>query len=216
MEAGERVIAYTTILGRVRPNYGHVHFAELRNARPVNPLAPGHLSPYEDATAPRTESIEFRRPGTSKELLPELIRGRVEVVVAVYDDPDRPSPNAWATMPSVPAFLTWRVQRLKDGRIAVREHTAFDVRVDVPLRRHFWRFYARGTRQHMATFKGHRYWRQPGRFLFRLGLLDTRIHEDGIYTLVVTARDSRGNSTATRAIFLIDNRLGWPPRTRQG
>jgi hypothetical protein len=97
----------------------------------------------------------------------------------------------------------------------VSERPAFDVRSYVPRSSEFWRFYARGTRQNMATFKGHRYWRQVGVFTFRLGVLDTRRLKDGIYALVVTARDIRDNTVTSRAIFLVYNRPGWPPKTPQ-
>ena len=67
----------------------------------------------------------------------------------------------------------------------------------------------------MATFNEHRYWRQPGRFVFRLGLLDTRRLVDGIYAVVATARDVRGNAATTRTILLVYNRPTRPPRTPQ-
>lgn len=187
-----------------------MHFTELRNGRAVNPLAPGHLSPYDDVMTPRIGVIQLRRAGTTRALLPVVVRGQVQVVVPVYDDPAPPGPGQWATMPTVPAVVTWRMQHARDGTIVVRERSAFDVRVHVPPRRDFWRFFARGTRQNMATFGGHRYRGQPGVFLFRLGLLDTRRHHDGTYSLVVTARDMRRNRATTRTTFMIYNRAGWP------
>jgi murein DD-endopeptidase MepM/ murein hydrolase activator NlpD len=216
VKVGQRVVAHTTILGHVRPGYGHVHFAEVRGGRAVNPLATGHLSPYDDRTTPRLGAIEFRRPGTSEELLPELVRGRVEIDVPAYDDPAPAGPGEWAIMPTVPALVTWRVQRARDGAVTIGERTAFDVRTFVPRSSEFWRFYARGTRQNMATFKGHRYWRQVGVFVLRLGVLDTRRLKDGIYAVVVNARDIRNNTVSSRGIFLIYNRPGWPPKTPQG
>ena len=212
---GARVVAYETVLGRVRRNYGHVHFVELRGGHPVNPLAAGHLSPYVDRTTPHIGPITLRRPKTYEELLPELVRGRVEVVVDAYDRPSPAASGQWAIMPTAPALLTWRVERARDRAIVTPDRVAFDVRLRAPPLDDFWRFYARGTRQNMATFNEHRYWRQPGRFVFRLGLLDTRRLVDGIYAVVATARDVRGNAATTRTILLVYNRPTWPPRTPQ-
>jgi hypothetical protein len=212
---GEHVVAYRTILGRIRPNYGHVHFTLIDRGHAVNPLASGGLWPYDDRTAPTVSGIEFRRPGTRAALLPELLRGRVEVTAQAADRPDPPGPGMWAAMATVPALVTWRVERARDGKVVVPERRAFDVRLHVPAARDFWRYYARGTRQNMATFKGHRYWREEGVFVFRLGVLDTRRLPGGIYRLVVRASDIRGNAGVARRTFLIWNAPGWPPLTPQ-
>jgi len=211
---GERVVAGTTILGYVRRGYDHVHFAEIRHRVPVNPLAPGHLTPYDDRTAPRVGPIELRVPGTVEELLPELVRGRVEIDAQAYDYPKPAAPGEWATMPTAPALVTWHVERAADGTRVSPEHTAFDVRRRLPSRQ-FWLVYARGTRQNMPTFRKHRYWRQEGVFLFHLGVLDTRPLKDGIYKLVVTANDIRGNEALARQTLLIYNHHLWPPESKQ-
>src|SRR5262249_38329208 len=44
---GRRATAYETVLGYVMKSYGHVHFTELDHGRAVNPLAPGHIAPYQ-------------------------------------------------------------------------------------------------------------------------------------------------------------------------
>ena len=46
----------------------------------VNPLEPGHLGPYSDSTVPSVSSIRFRTSVTSGDLMPELLRGRVEML----------------------------------------------------------------------------------------------------------------------------------------
>jgi murein DD-endopeptidase MepM/ murein hydrolase activator NlpD len=212
---GQHVVAYETILGRIRPSYGHVHFTELHHGVAVNPLAPGHLELYRDTTPPTIKDIKFRKPGTSQELLPELVRGKVEIVVQASDLPDHGAPGIWAGMPTVPARVTWRVERARDEAPVTPEKTSFDVRQRVPRDRDFWSVYARGTRQNMATFKGHRYWRMEGVFIFRLGVLDTRTLPNGIYTLVTTASDIGGNRATAHQTFLIYNRRGWPPVTPQ-
>ena len=47
------------LLGYVAPGYGHLHFAENRNGRYVNPLRRGALTPYSDSTAPTIASLEY-------------------------------------------------------------------------------------------------------------------------------------------------------------
>jgi murein DD-endopeptidase MepM/ murein hydrolase activator NlpD len=212
---GQHVVASVTVLGRVRRSYGHVHFTELIGGRAVNPLAAGHLTPYDDGTSPRIGPVELRLPGTSTMVLPELVRGRVEVGVSATDRPDHGALGTWTDMPTVPALITWRVERASDGKTVVGEQTAFDVRKHVPLQKDFWGVYLRGTRQNMPTFKQHRYWRQPGLFVFRLGALDTRRLPDGIYTIVATGSDIRGNSASARRILTIYNHPGWPLPTPQ-
>ena len=213
--AGQRVVVDTTILGRVRRTYGHVHFAEVDRGRVTNPLAPGHLTPYDDHTTPNVGPIEFRRPGTADELLPVLIRGRVEIDVPAYDFPTQEAPGRWAAMPTVPAVITWHMTRVATGATLVHERTAFDVRARLP-QGELWRVYARGTRQDMPTFRRHRYTREPGLFVFRLGDLDTRRLTNGVYAVVATASDVRGNEAITRAVFLIYNQPAWPPEEHQG
>jgi len=212
---GDQVVAYRTVLGRIRTAYGHVHFTERRNGKPVNPLARGHLTPYDDHTAPSLGPIEFRRPGATAALVPTLVRGEIELVVPARDQPKPHASGRWARMQVAPAFVSWHVERAGDGHVVLTERPAFDVRSTLPANGLFWQFYARGTRQNMATFKLHRYWRDEGVFLFRLGVLDTRRLHDGIYTIVATARDIRANSSTTRLTFLIWNRAGWPPPTVQ-
>ena len=216
VKRGDHVVAFQTVLGRVRLSYGHVHFAHVVKGRAINPLAAGHLTPYEDHTAPSAGPLVLRRPGTPVELLPELVRGAVELGVAVADQPDPAAPGMWSTMPTVPALVSWRVERAADRARVVSERTAFDVRAHVPSRRAFWRAYLRGTRQNMTTFRLHRYWRHPGHYVIRLGVLDTRRLPDGIYVLAATATDIAGNRAVARVAFTVYNRPGWPPKTPQG
>jgi Peptidase family M23 len=212
---GSRVSALETVLGRIRTSYGHVHLAQIHNGRPVNPLAPGHLTPYEDVTNPQIDYVALRRAGTTTELLPELVRGTIEIDVAAFDTPRPAAPGEWAAMPTTPALITWRVEQASHHQVRIPERIALDTRIHLPENRPFWSIYARGTRQNMPTFLKHRYWRDTGLFLFRLGILDTRKLQDGIYTVVVTAADIAGNTTTRRITFLVYNRDRWPPETKQ-
>ena len=49
-----------TVLGHVMTGYEHVHFTELDHGVAVNPLAVGHLAPYDDTTKPQVGRISFR------------------------------------------------------------------------------------------------------------------------------------------------------------
>jgi Peptidase family M23 len=203
---GQHVTAYQTVLGHVMKGYEHVHFTELDHGRPVNPLAPGHLAPYTEGAAPSVASISFRTSDTGPELLPEFVHGRVVLVAQVSDRPALPVPGMWANLPVAPALLTWRIERASDHRVVVPERTAFDVRTTLP-QDPFWSRYARGTRQNMSTFNGQRAWREPGVYLYRLGAssFDTAGLANGIYELVVTAGDIRGNTSSTRQVFIVRN-----------
>src|SRR5206468_4860348 len=84
---GAHVQADVTVLGRVVKGAEHVHLTERDNGVVVNPLAPGHLEPYSDHTKPRVEAVYFRRSVTSGELMPDFLRGRVELIASAYDLP---------------------------------------------------------------------------------------------------------------------------------
>jgi hypothetical protein len=205
--AGQKVVAYETVLGHVLKGYEHVHFTEDDHGRAVNPLAPGHLGPYDDSTAPIVHSISFRGSDTGSELLPESLHGRVVLIADAYDVPAMPVPGVWNGLPVAPALLTWRIERARDGRIVVRERTAFDVRAMLPPNGAFWRCYARGTRQNMSNFNGLRAWMEPGVYLYKLSPrpFNTASLPNGIYRLVVTAADIRGNTSTSRQVFIVRN-----------
>jgi hypothetical protein len=61
--AGQRVVAYHTILGTVLPRCLHVHLSEIDSFRIHNPVDPGHLEPYVDHTVLVVETVEFAKPG---------------------------------------------------------------------------------------------------------------------------------------------------------
>ena len=209
VSAGQKVVAYETVLGRVMKGYEHVHFTERQHGVAVNPLAPGHLTPYQDTTTPTVESIEFRTNDTGPELLPEFVHGRVVVIAQVSDMPSIPVPGIWADLPVAPALLTWHVERASNGKVVVPRRTAFDVRQTLP-KCPFWSLYARGSRQNASNFGGHKAWREPGIYLFKLdpsGFDTTRL-PNGIYRLVVTAADIRGNTSSSQQTFVIRNGQG--------
>src|SRR5713101_3573720 len=207
---GDHVSVDETVLGHILREEGHVHLTEYENGRVANPLATGHIGPYTDRTAPEVAAISFRRSDTSRDLLPNFIRGSVELVAQAYDEPTMPVPGLWHNLPMTPALVTWRIQRWT-GKVVVAEHVAFDHRSTVPPDSAFWNTYARGTYQNMSVFMPHYSYLQAGCYLFKLTpqLYDTRTIPDGIYDLVVTATDIRGNSSSRIQRFTVHNRPGW-------
>jgi hypothetical protein len=63
----------------------------------------------------------------------------------------------------------------------------------------------------MVKMGTHRYWYQPGAYLFKLtpGPFDTRQLKDGVYRLTVTAWDTAGNHATTSQIVNVHNRKNW-------
>lgn len=207
---GQKVETYSTLLGTILPKSGHVHLTEIDDHQPVNPLQPGHLTPYTDRTKPAVDDITFRARDGAADVLPGFVRGSVEPVAEAYDTPSLPVHGSWHGMPVAPALVTWHIETL-GGRIVVPERVAVDFRRTIPDDSQFWSYYARGTYQNMAVFKPHYSWAQPGRFLFKLTRtpFDTRVLADGVYVLVVTAADIRGNRAFASQRLTIHNRLGW-------
>ena len=207
VSAGQHVEADATVLGHIIKGTNHVHLTELSHGAEVNPLAPGHLGPYTDSTAPTVGSIEFRTSVAGDELMPELLRGRVEIIASAYDMPTLHVRGAWHDLPVTPALVEWRIQRAADGKVVVPTHAAYDVRQHLPAPSSFWRVYARGTHQNMSVFGKHYSYMQPGvyRFLLTPAGFDTHAVPDGVYELVVTATDIRGNHSSLVQRFSIEN-----------
>jgi Peptidase family M23 len=210
VRVGARVQAGVTVLGRIGKGAGHVHLTERDHGVAVNPLAAGHLEPYSDHTKPQVDAVIFRRSVTSRDLMPDFLRGRVELIASAYDLPQLRVPGAWHDLPVTPALVTWRIEQAATHRMVVRTHSAYDVRRAMPSNDLFWRIYARGTHQNMSVFGKHFSYMQPGRYLFRLapGGFDTRTLRDSVYELIVTATDIRGNSSSLAVRFSVHNKPG--------
>jgi murein DD-endopeptidase MepM/ murein hydrolase activator NlpD len=207
VSVGDRVARNETVLGRIMPGAQHVHLSELQNGHLVNPLAPGHLGPYTDTTAPTVRAITFRRRDTGPALLPECLRGKVELVAEAADSPAMPVPGIWHDLPVSPATVSFRIEVVKTGRAVVPETTAVDVRNVLPTSGQLWQTYARGTHMNMPQFGARRFWYQPGVYLFKLGssAFDTRRLRDGVYRLRVTASDTAGNRGSATQTFTVQN-----------
>ena len=92
---GQDVTARRTVLGHVKAPSNHVHLTEYEGSRVVNPLVPGRLTPYHDSSPPRVRGIMLRRTNSDRELLPNFVRGRVEIVADAEDSPTEPGRCAW-------------------------------------------------------------------------------------------------------------------------
>ena len=207
---GAGVEADKTVLGTILRGAEHVHFTEIQDGKVVNPLQVGHLTPYADTTTPEVDAITFRATELGRDLMPNFLRGSIEMVAEAYDTPSMPVPGSWKGMPVAPALLTWHLQTL-EGRAVSPERIAVDFRRTIPSNSLFWSYYARGTYQNQSVFKPHFSYGQPGCFLFKLTRtpFDTKTVKDGVYDLVVTATDIRGNHSSSSRRITIHNRPGW-------
>jgi hypothetical protein len=202
---GSHVTAYRTELGRIVRGAKHVHLSELLDGAYVNPLQAGHLTPYTDREAPRIVSVSAQVSDGAPALV-NLVRGRIEFVVEAYDAPNLPVPGIWRDMPVSPALVTWKVRDMR-GKVVLGSRVAVDFRFHIPAKESFWRTYARGSFQNMSVFGKHYSYRQPGRYLYRLTAtpFDSSRLKDGVYDLVVTAVDIRGNADTASLRFTVAN-----------
>lgn len=193
---GQRVRAYRTLVGWVQAPWEHVHFSEMRDGVYVNPLRPGALGPFTDATRP---SVKQLRASAGGSVIPtRSTRGTVELVVEAYDETPIPVPGRWGGKPVTPALLRWRVTTT-GGRVVKGWRTAIDHRLVKPEDGLFTAQYARWTRQNKRN--------RPGRYRFVLAAAwDTRTLADGRYVVEVAASDVSGNRTVARFPIRIANR----------
>jgi hypothetical protein len=205
VRVGARVVASKTVLGIVDPVFHHVHLSEIRGVCVVNPLMPGHLTPYRDTTHPVVRAILFENLAGQR-LSPSWLTGRVRVIANAYARPAMASPFPWSSMPVSPVLIRWKVMtmagRVLDSQIAV------DFRYSLPPRRAFCDVYAPGTEQNLAAVVGTFRWGKPGRYLYDLtpNLLDTTQLHDGRYRFIVTAANTGGNTGTKTVIIAIHER----------
>jgi murein DD-endopeptidase MepM/ murein hydrolase activator NlpD len=193
VRAGNRAVAGETVLGFIQAKREHVHLTHLERSRPVNPLAPGHLTPYADRTEPEVLGVAIQRRA-----------GRLHFVAEAVDTPALAVPGRWHGFPVTPARLTWKIER--NGRVVVPTRVAHDVRASVPRNDAFWNIFARGAHQNWPIFAGRKLQFQPGTYVFTLSGagLDPSRFADGVYALVVTAGDTAGNQAVRRQRFVVE------------
>jgi Peptidase family M23 len=205
VRVGQRVEAGKTVLGHILPLREHVHLTHLENGKAVNPLAPGHLTPYRDTTLPKVLRLGVRSVRGRDEPARHL-SGRMFFVAEAVDTPALAVQGRWHRgYPVSPALITWRIERA--SRVVVPERVAWNVRRSVPKNERFWVAFARGTYQNWPVFESHHYRFERGKYLFKLSPrpFDTRKLADGVYELVVTAEDTGGNRGLRRLRFTVDN-----------
>ncbi len=205
---GQHVVAGKTILGFILEKREHVHLTHLERGHAVNPLAPGHLTPYADATSPEVRRVAGRRGGRELDMS-QPVGGRVVFVAEAIDTPALPIPGRWHGFPVTPAKLVWKIVRA-NGRVVVDERVARDVSETEPKNDRFWMTFARGTFQNWPVCKGRKEQHEAGRYIFRLSTraFDTRLLPNGVYVLVVSAEDTAGNRDMRRLRFTVHNDAG--------
>jgi Peptidase family M23 len=208
---GERAVAKETVLGYVQPPYNHVHITEIDGIHAVNPLQPGHLTPYRDHTIPRVRDIVVRNLSGDVQT-PVGVCGRVELDVDAYDPQPLPVPGTYHDLPVAPALVQWWMTRV-GGKAVVQPKTIADFRQTLPGNGQFFNVYAKGTYENSPRFGAQQYAGMPGRYLFLLsGNFDTTNVPNGNYIVSVRVADVRGNhSTGTERISILNAKSGVCP-----
>lgn len=173
-----------TAIGAIKAGFGHVHFAELHNGAYVNPLRPGGITPYADATSPTVVTL-FAAAGTHKLDLGAL-SGTFDLLVDTYDTPPAPLPAPpWSLTRVAPALIRWRLVR--EGATSAPWHTAVDFRSYLAPREKFADVYAPWTTLNRPN--------RPARLVYYMTRSwDSRRVPDGRYRLQVAVFDTQGNS----------------------
>ncbi len=202
---GEAVVARETVLGTVFRELDHVHLTEIDGTTAVNPLAPGHLTPYWKHTRPVVASVSVRAEDAVERA--GRVHGRVWLVANAFDFPALLPPAPWGERPVAPALVAWSLRGPgPHGHVVVRLHAAVDFRRRLPRERSFWRVYAHGSYQNQPVV-GRTLERVPGRYLFDLtpsGLRTERL-ANGRYRLTVVAADVCGNRSRLVETLAIRN-----------
>jgi hypothetical protein len=205
---GEHVVARKTVLGYVQPPFGHVHITEIDGTHAVNPLQPGHLTPYVDTTKPVIREIGIRNQAGELQT-PLGLCGRVEFDADAFDLPPVPVPGKFEGLPVAPALVEWTLTRLGGAAVVPWRITA-DFRTTLPANGGFSDVYAKGTYQNAPRFGLLQYNSMPGRFLFLLSRsYDTTTLANGVYIITVLVGDGHGHKdVATERISVLNARGG--------
>jgi hypothetical protein len=181
IRTGERVVAYSTVIGHIEEPYGHVHFSEMRNGRYLNPLRPGALGPFVDETTPTARSV-IAQDGV--------------LVAETYDETPLAVPRPWQDLPVMPALVRFRLSDGR-GRTAIPWTTAVDFRLTIPSATEFDERWAPGTTQNHV--------RAPGRYRVVLSRSLGSLRA-GKYVLELAVSDTRDNASHLRFPLLVRER----------
>jgi len=189
-------VAKHQLVGHVEAPWLHLHFAEHRSGVYRDPLRPGALTPWRDATRPQVTRLVFSRAG--RVLAPAALSGAVDVIAEAHQLPPLSVAPPWDELPVTPARLRWRVRH---GARTVRPwHTPVELGKTLLPKDAFRRVYAPGTRQNRSG--------RPGLYRFYLAhTWSTTLLEDGVYQLDVEAIDLRGNKGSRQLRFTIANNV---------
>jgi TolB protein len=191
--SGQLAIANRTILGYIERDHEHVHFAESRGGRVINPMRRGGMGPYVDDTAPVVLAVRFERDGRR---VRSPLRDALDIVAESHDPPPIAPSSPWHGALYAPALVKWRVVGAR-GRAHRSWTTVFDVRTRLPATA-FSSIFAPGTDQNRPN--------RPARYRFYLARgWESRRLRDGEYVLEVRVTDIRGNSTTHREPFEVEN-----------
>ena len=188
VEAGQRVVAYHTLIGHIAPTWGHVHFAEYQSGTPLNPLRPGALGPYVDTTTPLITGLGIPWHGLA--VAPaKPVTGRTALVVEAHDMPQLKVAGAWSDLSAAPELVRWRID---SGRWS----TALDVRRVLPKGIAYDEVYAYHTHQNRPHRRGH--------YLIYLARdWDTTALRPGRHSLDVLVADIRGNQACSSVVITV-------------
>jgi hypothetical protein len=199
VHTGAWVTASKTVLGTAIPRRGHLHLTEMRGACVVNPLAPGHMAPYENATTPEVVALNAVTP-TGAVLDPTGIASPFGLVVQAQDQTPLPVPPPWQNLPVTPASVRWRLTA-NDGKVLVPWTYAADFAVTVPPNRDYWRVYADGTHQNFVN-RSRSQPQLPGVYDFRLTPPTSHL-VPGRYTASVVVATAGGARSTQRLSFRV-------------
>ena len=192
VRAGQRVVAYRTVLGHIATGWGHVHFAERRGGTYLNPLRPGGIFPYADTTCPGIGEVRFERAGIRQEA--RGLRGRLDIAVRAEDAPPLSAPAPWRELPVTPARVQWRIVG-EHGNSVTPWQAVHDVRQVLPTGA-FESVYSSDTRQNRPN--------RPGVYRFNLARgWDAGSLPAGLYRIQVLVADTAGNTARLSQPFTI-------------
>ena len=90
------------------------------------------------------------------------------MVAAASDTPAIPVPGNVEGLPVTPAKLTYRIDHLPARPESLPGDRGDGLHARLPSTSDMWHTYARGTHMNMVQMGTHRYWYQPGAYLFKL------------------------------------------------
>ena len=115
VSVNDTVEAERTVLGVVDAPFDHVHLSEIDRSVVQNPLQPGHLTPYRDATVPKVDGL-YLRDQSGTELRPDAVTGSIELIARALDTPALPVPEPWTGLPVGPSLIGFELTTPTDAR----------------------------------------------------------------------------------------------------